>query len=189
MNPKVLIILVIVVLLMGVGVGVGTQYFTKGDTSKLGFENIGELATQSVRCTSVRTENKDRDLYGWTIPFTTSKLIYSYDTDIKAGMDFSQIRCDVYATKVIKVKLPKMKIMSSEIDYKSFKAYHEEESMFSPITMEEHNQSMTELVEQAQKDAIDNGLLEKAEENAKILVKTFIGQLYDLDEYKVEFIK
>ena len=79
--------------------------------------------------------------------------------------------------------------MSSEIDYKSFKAYHEEESIFSPITMEEHNQSMTELVEQAQKDAIDNGLLEKAEENAKILVKTFIGQLYDLDEYKVEFIK
>lgn len=191
-----LFITITIVLILGIAlasavIGLSKHFSTDGKTTKLGFENIGELATQSVTCTSVRVDTKDRSIFGMSIPFTKSKAIYSYDTTIKAGINFSNVKWRLEDTeeseKNIYVDIPEIQILSIEIDPNSFKLYHEDESIFAPMTLEEHNESMKELESTAQEDAIKNGLYDKALENAKVLLTAFISQVYDQDEYKIIF--
>ncbi len=187
------IVIIMVIIAIAGGTFVAKQYFSiESKTTKLTFENIGKLSTQEVRCTTVKSESKDRKLFGQSIPFTKSEIIYSYDTDIQAGYDFTKIR---YTVKdgaknekgKICVHLPEVEIISCDIDKDSFKLYHEDDNIFSPISMEEHNDALKELTDQAQEDAISNGLYDKAEENGKNIIKQFLYQGYDKEKYDIEF--
>lgn len=173
-----------------IAAAIGLKKFISFDnkTTKIGFEDIGELATQVAYCTEVNVTQASRDFFGVTIPFTESKYIYSYDIEIKAGLDFCSIDWSVdEATSTINVTLPEIKILSSSIDPDSFKLYHEAESIFREITMEENNAALASLKEAAEQDAIANGLIENAEENAKAILTGFFGNVYDLKEYSIQF--
>lgn len=62
-------------LLVIVGLGIRSVVLSESKSTKLGFENIGELATQTAYCTSVNVTEGSRELFGVTIPFTQSKYI------------------------------------------------------------------------------------------------------------------
>lgn len=189
-KSKIVLVMLIALFLVAAGFYLKKSHFyTDTKTTKLGFEDIGELATQSSTCTCVKVEKKDRKVLGVTIPGTQSQKIYSYDTEVKAGADFSEVKLEVSKTEPYKiyVSIPKMKILSTVVDYDSLKVYVEEESIFAPFRLEEHNEAMKQLEETAKEDAVANGLLEKAYDNAKTLLTAFIGQAYDLDQYTIEF--
>lgn len=163
------------------------RYIThESQTTKLGFEDIGELATQEANCTEVNVTEDVRKLFGIDIPFTQSKYIYSYNVIVKAGYDFGEIRYEVKKDS-IKVKLPEVRILSSQVDEDSFRVYHEKESIFNQIRLEENNAAFAKLKEQAEKDAVANGLYENARSNAKTILKGNFAQAYDLDDYKITF--
>ena len=126
-----------------------------------------------------------------TIPFTQTKYIYTYNSVVKAGIDFSKVKVTDRSgpSKKIYVEIPKVKVLSTTIDYDSFKVYHEEESIFSPISLEEHNASIKELEKTARKDAIANGLLDNAYDNAKKMLQAFLEQSYDSKRYTIVFSK
>ena len=75
--------------------GLKSLFSTDGKTTRLGFEDIGQLATQAAYCTEVKVAEKSAELWGLTIPFTQSKYIYSYDVEVKAGFDFGAITWSV----------------------------------------------------------------------------------------------
>lgn len=178
----VLVIVVIIVLVLGV-----TRYFsTESRTTKIGFEDIGEFATQAAYCTEVNVTEGSRDLFGITIPFTQSKYIYSYDVTIKAGFDFGEIEWELN-DHTIEVRLPQAEVLSTEIDLDSLEVYHEEESIFRPITLTENNEALQSLQESAEQNAVENGLLENARSNAETILTGFFGNVYDMDEYEIVF--
>lgn len=187
---KIITILLILVCLAGVayfGIGKYTTYMNK--TTKLGFENIGELATQSAYCTGVGSTDDWRKMFGSTkIPFTESKYVFSCDVVIKAGYDFADIDYDVERKeKVVTVHMPEAKILSSELKLDSFKVYHQQESIFNNIKVEENVEELKKLKKQTEEDAKANGLLENARTNAETLIKSFLAQSYNQDEYKYVF--
>lgn len=187
-TPKGAIIIILIVCILGVGIGLGKSFFTDSKTTKLGFEDIGELATQSAYSSNTSVIDQSRDLFGFEIPFTQSKYVFSYDTVIKAGINFSDITWKVdEINKKIKINLPETKVLSNEIDEDSLKVYHESESIFTNIELEETNKALSNLKDTAEKNAIENGLLENATMNAQTLVKSFVGQVYDLNTYQVIF--
>lgn len=187
-TPKGAIIIILIVCILGVGIGLGKSFFTDSKTTKLGFEDIGELATQSAYSSNTSVIDQSRDLFGFEIPFTQSKYVFSYDTVIKAGINFSDITWKVDENnKKIKINLPETKVLSNEIDEDSLKVYHESESIFTNIELEETNKALSNLKDTAEKNAIENGLLENATMNAQTLVKSFVGQVYDLNTYQVIF--
>lgn len=187
-TPKGAIIIILIVCILGVGIGLGESFFTDSKTTKLGFEDIGELATQSAYSSNTSVIDQSRDLFGFEIPFTQSKYVFSYDTVIKAGINFSDITWKVDENnKKIKINLPETKVLSNEIDEDSLKVYHESESIFTNIELEETNKALSNLKDTAEKNAIENGLLENATMNAQTLVKSFVGQVYDLNTYQVIF--
>ena len=184
--PRVLGILVVILLAAAVSLGAKTVLSADGRTARLGFEDIGELATQSAYCAEVEVTEASRELFGVTIPFTQSKYIYSYDVVIKAGLGFTDVSWS-QQDGTIRVTLPEIRVLSNEIDLDSLKVYHEDESLFRNITLEENNAALADLKARAEQDAIGNGLLEEARDNAQQILTAFFANQYDLTEYRLEF--
>ena len=188
LTNKLVIALIIIAVLGGISLGVKQVAFTDNKTTKLGFEDIGELATQEAWCTEVNVTDQSKRLFGIKIPFTQSKYIYSYDVVVKAGIDFNKITWSV-KNKTITVKMPESKILSCELDMDSFKVYHEEESIFTKITLKDNNKSFEKLKETARKDSQANGLLDNADKNAETIISSFFWKVYNKDEYKIKYVR
>ena len=195
LDIKFIIAVIIIILLCAVLVytrkEAKSNYVSDEKITGIGFENIGELATQSVTTTTVRVETKDLKLFNVSIPLTQSKYIYTYNTTIKAGINFSDVKWQLGDTDDtshnIYVDIPEVKTLSADIDLDSFKVLHEENNIFSPITLTEHNDSLIQLRENALSDAINSGLYDRALDNAKTILTSFISQVYPSNEYNIIF--
>ncbi len=195
LDIKFIIAVIIIILLCAVLVytrkEAKSNYVSDEKITEIGFENIGELATQSVTTTTVRVETKDLKLFNVSIPLTQSKYIYTYNTTIKAGINFSDVKWQLGDTDDtshnIYVEIPEVKTLSADIDLDSFKVLHEENNIFSPITLTEHNDSLIQLRENALSDAINSGLYDRALDNAKTILTSFISQVYPSNEYSIIF--
>ena len=187
-KAKLIALIAVIVIALGAGLYFGKSLSSESRITKLGFEDMGELATQAAYCTMVEDAEAPRDLFGAEIPFTQSRLIYSYDVIVRAGLDFEQIEWSVdEPNKVIEVKLPEIKVLNSELDTESFKLYLEDESIFRRISMEENNDSMIEMEENARRQAVGNGLLDEARANAEAILRSFFAGVYDLEKYEIVF--
>ncbi len=195
LDIKFIIAVIIIILLCAVLVytrkEAKSNYVSDEKITEIGFENIDELATQSVTTTTVRVETKDLKLFNVSIPLTQSKYIYTYNTTIKAGINFSDVKWQLGDTDDtshnIYVDIPEVKTLSADIDLDSFKVLHEENNIFSPITLTEHNDSLIQLRENALSDAINSGLYDRALDNAKTILTSFISQVYPSNEYNIIF--
>ena len=195
LDIKFIIAVIIIILLCAVLVytrkEAKSNYVSDEKITEIGFENIGELATQSVTTTTVRVETKDLKLFNVSIPLTQSKYIYTYNTTIKAGINFSDVKWQLGDTDDtshnIYVDIPEVKTLSADIDLDSFKVLHEENNIFSPIRLTEHNDSLNQLRENALSDAINSGLYDRALDNAKTILTSFISQVYPSNEYNIIF--
>ena len=191
LDIKFIIAVIIIILLCAVLVytrkEAKSNYVSDEKITEIGFENIGELATQSVTTTTVRVETKDLKLFNVSIPLTQSKYIYTYNTTIKAGINFSDVKWQLGESHNIYVDIPEVKTLSADIDLDSFKVLHEENNIFSPITLTEHNDSLIQLRENALSDAINSGLYDRALDNAKTILTSFISQVYPSNEYNIIF--
>lgn len=195
LDIKFIIAVIIIILLCAVLVytrkEAKSNYVSDEKITEIGFENIGELATQSVTTTTVRVETKDLKLFNVSIPLTQSKYIYTYNTTIKAGINFSDVKWQLGDTDDtshnIYVDIPEVKTLSADIDLDSFKVLHDENNIFSPITLTEHNDSLIQLRENALSDAINSGLYDRALDNAKTILTSFISQVYPSNEYSIIF--
>ena len=185
--PFLIVLAVIVVLIAGI-LGFRALTSSNSKATKLGFENIGELATQVAYCTEVNVTEASQNLWGIEIPFTQSKIIYSYDVEVKAGLDFKDITWSVDETNsIIRVNLLEIRILDSSIIPDSFQLYHEDESIFRPITLEENNEALKQLELKAENTAVSNGLLENARLNAETILTGFFANEYDPKIYTIEF--
>lgn len=157
-----------------------------GETIRAGMANIGELCTAEYNFTHVEKVDSQRDIKGFKIPFTTSMFIYSYDGTIKAGIDFTKIQIDKNDTKkIITLKLPDVKIISSDVDQNSFQLYDEKNNIFNPISVTDVTDSFADLKNSEEEKAIENGLLDKARTNANMLVENFMLGSYDVSGYDI----
>lgn len=163
-----------------------------GETIRSNMANMGKLCTAEYNYTHVETINESKKMKEFKIPFTTSTCIYSYDGVIMAGINFENIRIDKNdEAKIINVSLPNAEIISSDVDQDSFKLYDEKKSIFNPISVTDVTDSFANLKNNEEEKAKEKGLLNKAENNAIILIQNFIQNSYNVENYdiKVQFDK
>ena len=185
---KILLATIPVVLILFVLVTSSLLFSVSGKTTKLGLKNIGELATQVGYYTNVEVIEGSKELWGWKLPLTHSKYIFSYDGIIKAGIDFADVDVQVNEiTKTIYVTLPEIKVLSNEIGEDSLRVYDESMSIFTPLTLEAVNTAQDDLKKEAETTAIENGLFDNARMNAETLVRGFLAGVYDLTSYTMKF--
>ena len=152
-------------------------------------QDIGELATAEYAFTITQTAEKPKKtVAGLPIPFTSSTVLYSYEGIIKAGIQFSSVEITQNPNqKKVYVRMPDAEILSTELDNDSFLVYDEHYSIFNMFTFQDFNISTAGAKSTAKASAIENGLLDRANENAKTIIKTTIGTFVNLDEYEIVF--
>lgn len=152
------------------------------------FNEIGELSTTEYIYTLTQVVGKDAiKVANIEIPFTSSKIIYSYSGTIKAGINFKEIKIEVDETnKTVNVVMPEAQIFSNELDNDSFKIYDERNFIFNSVSVDDFNKSQSELKLSAELAAKEKGILELAKENAKTIIENTIKSLINNDSYKIE---
>ena len=156
--------------------------------TRLRLEDLGEFATQAGYFTTVQVIKDSATLFGKTVPFTTSKYIFSYNGVVKAGLDFSNVGIDVNPlTATITVSAPAVEILSTEVDEDSLVIYDESRNIFTPLTLNDVKLSRTAMIDEIKTQAVNNNLLENARMNAEVWIRLFLQTAYDPNEYAVEF--
>lgn len=186
---KYIVIALILIIVFSSGVFFSSVINGQTKTTKLGFENVGELVTQTAYMTIVRDTEEHREFFDlFQIPFTQSRQIFSYDIQIDASIDFSKITNTIDDNKKqIKVEIPHAKIYKATIDNNSLKVYLDKESLFSRIDLTEHNDAVEEMKNQGIEDAKANGILELAQKNAENLISTFLKTNNKFKDYNIAF--
>lgn len=179
----------VLVVLLAIGYSFTTKLNTKEEVLDFGFENVGELVTQEWYGRMLEDSSKDRKIFkNVHIPFTESRLIFSIDVEILAGLNFEDIEYDVsMKDKTITIKLPHSKIYKAYEVQDSFISYLDEESIFTNISSEEQAKMKYNVVEKGKEQAVASGLLDKADKNAKSIIEYMIKGNELAKDFKVEF--
>lgn len=191
--PKIIkrgIIVLILIVVLALGINYSYVFNKEADTLSIGFKNVGQLVTQSAFIRVLEDSTVNRKIFEkFEIPFTESRKMFSYIVQVDAAINFEEISIEDIneSTKTIKVKLPHAKVYNATPDLKSFKSYIDSESLFSRIDSEKYNEALKDLTNQGKQDAIDNGILEKADENGKNIIESFIKSNKKYKEYNVEY--
>lgn len=154
-------------------------------------QDIGELATVEYLYTDAGKFEDAAKVFGKEIPlsFTTKSFIAKWDGVIKAGVNVDEITVEVRDfNKEIIVHMPEAEILSHEIDEESIETLDEKNGLFNSIKVDDIREFDVISKEAMEQRAIENGLLDKAYENAKAIIYKLIdnGVVEEL-EYTIKF--
>ena len=161
------------------------------ETIQEGLKDMGLMVTQQYFFTEVVSFSSVKKLFNTDIAlkFTESSYLASYDGEVNAGLNFKQIRVEKDETsRTVNVFLPHSEILNVDIDPNSFELYSEKTGISNAISVQDFNQSLIELEETAKNKAIDRGILNAADQNARMIISGFIEGLVDTDEYTVHIM-
>ena len=158
------------------------------DEIRSGLNDMGVLLTEEYFFTDVVRFSSIKTLFSIELGITESSYLASYDGVVRAGVDFTEVslrRDD--ATGLITVTMPAAEIVGVDIDPQSFQLYSEKTGLGNPISMADFNTSLVELEQTARDEALERGLLERARDNARQIVRNFIAGLVDTTRYTIRF--
>lgn len=141
-----------------------------------GFKDVGELVTQEWYGRILEDSSKDRKIFNKiSVPFTESRIIFSLDVEVTAGLNFKEIEQDISEDgKTVTITLPKAKIYKYYQVPNTFNSYLDDESWFTNINSKERHDLEDAVVEKGKEKALEAGLLEKADKNAKTIIEQMV---------------
>lgn len=156
-------------------------------------EQISQLATLEYDYTyvdefsnsnSVKFFNKE-----FHIPFTQKHFICAFDGMIKYGIDLSEIeniKVDDKNKKIV-IEMPTIMKISHEIDWDSIRYYDEKSNLFNPITCEDIDAFKKEHMKDAEKQAMERGIINKVQDYTENVIQLFIQNTYEeFKDYTIE---
>lgn len=149
-----------------------------------------DLISTKYYYTDADTYENYKELFGKRIPFTTDKVVFTYDGVISVGIDLSAVSYEIdNENQRITITLPEIKILSNEIDESSFEFPYMSNSVFNATEMDDYVELIARL---KQEKAV--GLFEDAEfmnaalANTKEILKNFLTLADATKEYEVVFL-
>ncbi|MCI9563912.1 MAG: DUF4230 domain-containing protein [Dysosmobacter sp.] len=153
-----------------------------GDLLASRLRSVQELVTVSYYYTNMGRFENQVDFYGWKVPFTTKSFIVSYDGVIKAGVDLEQLQVSIGGGEVT-VTLPESRIISHEIPEDSLEVFDESDNLFNHITIEDYTAFTQDQKSAMEQRAVDGGLLDRANQEARTAVDSLLRIMPGLEEY------
>ena len=146
------------------------------DLIKSEIKDIGELVTIEYLYTDAGKFEDVKQAWGINIPFTSKSFITKWDGIIKAGINIEEIIIEINdAKKEIIVHMPKAEILSHEVDSESIEILDEKDGLFNKVTVENTVQFEATSKVAMEERAIENGILDKAFENAKEIIEKLLN--------------
>lgn len=163
-------------------------------TSQLLQEQIAPLAdlvTQKYIYTSSDGMEADQTwIFGWTLPFSSKKIVITYDGTIKAGVDLSQATIEIN-NKLVNITLPHSRITQNDIPQESISVVELEDGLFNKVTIDDYNEFVSQQKIVMEQKVINRGLLDDADKEAERIIKSFLSALPGMNGYevKIDFVK
>ena len=143
-----------------------------------------ELVSVAYYYTNMARYENQLDFYGWRVPFTTKSFIVSYDGIIKAGVDLSKVQAEVDEDrKQVTVKLPESQVISHEIPEDSIEMFDESDTPLNRISITDYTSFAGDQKAVMEQRAIENGLLARADEEARITVESLLRVVPGMENY------
>lgn len=154
-------------------------------------QDIGELVTVEYLYTDAGKFEDPAKIFGKDIPFsfTTKSFIAKWDGIIKAGVDIERIEVEVDdKAKEIIVHIPYAEILSHEVDSDSVETLDEKDGFFNHVNVEDVREFDATSKAAMEQRAIENGILDRAFENAKeVIVKLINNEVVQEMGYTITF--
>lgn len=151
-------------------------------------KGCGELVTAEYCYTDANRYADSKELFGITFSITEKSFVVKWDGVIKAGLDITQASVETdEAQKLLTIHLPAAKIISHEILSDSVKTVDEKGNLFNPIKVDDVNSLYAVSKEAMETRALEHGLLEQAEENARAQLTNLLYKLPDVSYYTLDF--
>ena len=148
-------------------------------------QSIGELATIEYIYTNAGKFTDAKTLFGsnFVIPGTEKVFIAKWDGAIKAGVRVDGITTQVNeAAKTLTVCLPPAEILSHEIDSDSVETLDQRNGLFNPVSVDDVRAFDAVSKEAMEARAIENGILERADANARAILTDLICSIPNFQE-------
>lgn len=191
----ILSLIVVVVIIIGsfyVGANFGDNLkFTSRSTNNSStvlerVKTIAELNTIEMYYNEIIDFSDAKYFNDIKLPFTTKKLIFTVKARVKAGVDLSKLSVrDIEVDEnYIRIILPKPSVTSKEILESAL--YDEKNALFNEVTSEDTLTLLGEFLKSLDQKSIDNGIIEKAENNTRLAVMNLL-ELMDFKEIEIVF--
>lgn len=191
-NSFIVVFLAIMMIFIGAIIGIGTwSHFTatKANEEKGSFveqvKQLSSLATAEAYVKAV-IEKEDNEIFGkeikMNIPGTKRHILLIVPGTVIAGIDLEKISEDAIEVqeeeKRVTITLPKGELIHApSLHFDDVQTFSVEGVFRSEVDWEEGYELAEEAKQLIEKEAIAQGLLEKAEENAEKVLKEFFSQL------------
>ena len=102
------------------------------------------------------------------------RTLFSIDVNVRAGIDFTEgIDVSVGSDGTAEVKLPPAKILSIDADEQTIHQYFVKD-LGGNLSRIQYYEEINRKKEFLEADAVERGILVKAEDNAKLLIRNFL---------------
>ncbi|HHV38957.1 MAG TPA: DUF4230 domain-containing protein [Tepidimicrobium sp.] len=135
---------------------------------------ILEVSSIKYSYSNIVTYEDNKKISGFNIPFTSKSFIIKYKGYIKSGIDLNDIMIDMVNPRTIKITLAKPSVLDNVIEEEGVYTYNEKDSVFNKLSFNDLYGVLTEEKKAIENEAIENGLLNEAEENIKDVLMTFL---------------
>lgn len=186
-----LFVIIVVLLLNSVGL-LKLDFGRESETNVSGvlteIKQISQLDTVEMYFNEILDYSESMNINGIEIPFTEKKFIFVVKAKVQSGIDLSTITEDdiqIVEKKII-LTLNKAKITSKEV--LEYDAYSESDGLFNKVSNEDTLKTLNDFRVRLEKQALDSGILVKAEDNAKIVLESFL-RLLGFEEIEINFSK
>lgn len=159
--------------------------------------NVKKIISPASELTSTKYYYKDADSFedskmfmDMKMPFTTNKVVFTYEGVINIGIDLSAVSITEIDNKNqrITIKMPDVKILSHEVDMSSFEVPFEDYSIFNETEMEDYTQLIEEIKKnKEEKISSDPEIMESTRENAENVIRSFLKTAEMTKDYNVIF--
>lgn len=150
-----------------------------------------DLVSSKYFYTDADTYENYKELFGKKVPFTTDKVVFTYDGVISVGIDLSEVKYDIdNDNKILAVTLPAVKILASEIDEASFEYPFMSDSIFNATGMPDYIELIGKLEKEKADELLKNtGFMDAALANAKQVIANFLTVSDVTNTYQIVFKK
>jgi hypothetical protein len=187
-----LILFLLVLLIVGTIIGLGISYFfsdAKAETEKGSFiEQMKDLSTLATSQAYVKAviEKENNEIFGKEIsvdiPGTKQKVLLIVPGSVTAGVDLQSIKeRDVKINeeeKSMEITLPRAEIIQEpSLDFEQVQTFSVEGVFRKEVDWEKGYDLASEAQELVKKEALEQGILQMAENNAEKTLKEFFSQM------------
>lgn len=169
--------LILAVTLLVTGDKQSKEYGYDSSTVMSRISHIQELALVKHNYTGVIGFKDYKKILNINIPLTDKYFLLKYNGYLKAGVDFSRVKINVIGDSAVHVSIPKPDILDTVIDEGSVQIYNESENAFNPIKISDYNEALTREKNIMISDAINQGILTDATEQAKMALTAMLEEM------------